>query len=110
MGRQDLTSHEEGKKHLKNINGSNLSSLLNSTNFSHVSNENTDTKVSDLSKFISKEDATTAEVIWAKKLVMTQSSYNSFKDAAEILKSMFSISKITNSDFSLVIFKNKHIC
>ena len=52
-----------------------------------MSNEKTDTKVSDLSKFISKEDIATAEVIWAMKLVMTH-SYNSFKDVAEILKSV----------------------
>ena len=48
-----------------------------------MGNEKTDTNVSDLSKFISKED------FWAMKLVMTYSSYNSFKDAAEILKSVF---------------------
>ena len=64
-----------------------------------MDNEKTDTKVSNLSKFISKEDSTTAEVIWAMKFIMTY-SYNSFKDAAEILKSMFLHSEITNSDSS----------
>ena len=59
-----------------------------------MGSEKTDTKVSELLKFISKEDITTAEVIWAMKLVMTHSSYNSFKDAAEILKSMFPDSEI----------------
>ena len=44
-------------------------------------NEKTDTKVSDLSKFISKEGITTAEIIWAMELVIIH-SYNSFKDAA----------------------------
>ena len=59
MGKQALTSHEKGKRHLKKINASNQSSILSCTNSSHMGNEKTDTKISDLSKFISKEDVTT---------------------------------------------------
>lgn len=124
MGRTAITSHEEGYKHQRNANSANGTLPLEKAfqtdkstkentineNKRSISEEKIIAETNDIStatcvkpscsnklsleNHVSKEAVLRAEILWAMKLVMSHSSYNSFHDASSLFKAMFPDSKI----------------
>lgn len=111
MGRRALISHASYKKHKSAVESLAKNAKLFSDSSKPLKTEAAngesqealqESQVTDeprknqsILKFIGKEEVLKAEILWALKLVASHSSYNSFKDAAEIFKLMFPDSEIS---------------
>lgn len=109
MGRQAILSHERSAKHKKIIDGEKKQMKISQSfavpaksDKAEVSSPNAGiyreqdcaSGSNILTNYVNREDVSIAEIIWGMKLVMSHSSYNSFKDAADIFKAMFPDSSI----------------
>ena len=121
MGIQAIKSHEKNKKHIKlTSNSHNISDIFKakattfcpsleksvSTNVSHTENLNdldsqnassNSAHISTLNTCIIKKEVTTAEILWALRIIINSGSYNSCKDDTLLFKRMFTDSSIAKN-------------
>lgn len=115
MGRQAITSHIKGGKHIKNLSklkGPTLDRFAKSTATNRATNdkdsliidnehqrrqggvENNAPTLSSLSEFTIGADVIDAEILWCMNVIMCHMSYSSCDNSIPIMKAMFKDSKI----------------
>ena len=104
MGERAIKSHAKGKKHCDRLAPYIQSSCINFMPVSKGSAESpggssTSTCSSTLDKFVVLEAATNAEIRWCLKILMSSYSFRSCDGLADLFRSMFPDSTITEKFF-----------